>query len=183
MLPPLCSHPVSFPPGAIYYHHFWRNPKFFTSAQFLSRLDWFSSTIFEEIRKKFTLPSLSPEHPVFVSPLLKKIVIFFDSIQFLSRMSRFFPTAFEKNLNLFISIQFLSRTSSFCLTIFEKSWKICHHPVSLPVKLIYSHRIWRKSDFSVPIQFLARRTQFFSLFFEKSDYFLQGGIIILAAPQ
>ena len=106
MLPPLCSHPVSFPPGAIYYHHFWRNPKFFTTVQFLSRLDRFSSTIFEEIRKKFTLPSLSPEHPVFVSPLLKKIVIFFDSIQFLSRMSRFFPTAFEKIVTFFVDTLF-----------------------------------------------------------------------------
>ena len=152
MLPPLCSHPVSFPPGAIYYHHFWRNPKFFTSAQFLSRLDWFSSTIFEEIRKKFTLPSFSPEHPVFVSPLLKKIVIFFDSIQF------------------------LSRTSSFCLTIFEKSWKICHHPVSLPVKLIYSHRIWRKSDFLSLFSFFPGGRNFFHCSLKNLKIFCKAGL-------
>ena len=66
MLPPLCSHPVSFPPGAIYYHHFWRNPKKIHSTQFLSRASRFCLTGFEENHDFFWLYPVSfPNVPIF----------------------------------------------------------------------------------------------------------------------
>ena len=58
--------------GVIYSLRFWKKSKFFVSTQFLSRMDWFSSTIFEEIRKILPLSSFFPGYPVFFLLRLKK---------------------------------------------------------------------------------------------------------------
>ena len=100
MLPPLCSHPVSFPIGIIYSHHFLRNPKIFTTTQFLSRTSRFSLTIFEKFSIFFHLPSFFPQYPVFFLLSLKKSE-FFCSTKFLSRASCFCLTAFEENRDFF----------------------------------------------------------------------------------
>ena len=76
MLPPLCSHQVSLPDVPFLSHHFWRNPKFFTTVQFLSRWVSFTPTDFEKVRIFCLYPVSFPDNPVFPSVFEENLLFY-----------------------------------------------------------------------------------------------------------